>query len=150
MSKITITGFKGLEENLKKLHKAHAKNVLRKTLREAGKPVAEAAAANAPHDTGALEASITVSTKLTRSQRRLEKKLDGKHAAEMFIGAGSAKAHLVEFGTEHTAPDPFLSPAWDSMKGQVLEDIKKKSWENTIASLTKRGIAVDLPDSGDE
>lgn len=149
MSKSTITGFAGLEENLKKLHKAHAKNVMRKALREASKPVVEKASSYAPVETGTLSESMKVGPKLNQTQARLQRRAEGRHTVEMFIGPTSPRGVLLEFGTEHTAPDPFLAPAWDSSKDEVLADIKRRLWENTKNSLTKRGIAFEGPE-GDE
>lgn len=149
MAKSTITGFKGLEDNLKKLHKAHAKNVMRKALKEASKPVVEKAAAYAPVETGTLSDSIKSGSRLNKTQGRLQRREVGRHAVDYFIGSSSPRAILSEFGTERHAPDPFLAPAWDSSKDQVLEDLKKRLWANTVSSLTKRGIAVDSPEGGE-
>lgn len=143
-----VHGFKGLEANFKKLRKAHANNIKRKALREAAKPIVDKAASYAPVETGTLSDSIKVGPKLNKTQARLQRRIVGKHGVDMFIGSSSPKAILLEFGTEHHAPDPFLAPAWDSSKGQIVKDIGDRLWANTIASLTKRGIAVDMP--GDE
>lgn len=31
-------------------------------------------------------------------------------------------AHLVEYGTSHSSPKPFLRPAWDHNKGRILRE----------------------------
>jgi HK97 gp10 family phage protein len=138
---VRIEGLKELEAALTELPTANAKAVLRRTLKEAGEPVARAARSLAPKDHGDLAESIDVSPKLSGRQSKLHKK---EAAVEMFIGAGpsAAHAHLQEFGTGpgHVA-QPFMRPAWDQNKAKVLDTIANMTWieiEKTAKRLAKR------------
>jgi HK97 gp10 family phage protein len=137
---VKVEGLKDLERALKGLPSANGKAVLRRTLKEAGEPVAKAARALVPKEQGYLSESIDVSTKLSGRQRSLHKK---ESPVEMFIGPGPDPAgHLQEFGTGpgHQA-QPFLRPAWDQNKAKVLDIIANLTWveiEKTANRLAKR------------
>lgn len=140
--KVHVEGLRDLEKALQQLPKANAKAVLRRTLKEAGEPVAKTARALAPEHMGHLRESIDVSTKLSGRQRKLHKK---ESPVEMFIGPGpDPAAHLQEFGTgPGQQAQPFLRPAWDQHKSQVLDTIANRTWyeiEQTAARLAKRAL----------
>lgn len=128
---VKITGLRELENALRELPKATGKNVLRRVLRKRAEPMADAARSSAPDDpaTGAgdLRSSIAVSTKLSKRQASLHRKMfrDDKAAVEMFVGAGPVpQATQQEFGNINHGPQPFMRPAWDSGKDQILDGIK--------------------------
>ena len=128
---VKITGLRELENALRELPKATGKNVLRRVLRKRAEPMADAARSSAPDDpaTGAgdLRSSIAVSTKLSKRQASLHRKMfrDDKAAVEMFVGAGPVpQATQHEFGNINHGPQPFMRPAWDSGKDQILDGIK--------------------------
>ena len=85
-----------------------------------------------------LRDGIVVGQKLSKRQARLNKAYGrmmangrnaGKMNIEVFGGSTmSPHAHLVEFGTSHSAAKPFMRPAWESTKDQVLDDFKNKLW----------------------
>lgn len=117
-----LEGARELDEALKTLPKATGKNALKRALVRAAEPIAAAAAAMAPRLTGELKASIKVGTVLSSNQRRQHEK---QGDVEVFAGAGPLpQAHLVEFGTAHSAPEPFMRPAWDGGKMRALQSIK--------------------------
>lgn len=129
MAKTTVhvEGLKELDAALAELPKATAKNVMRRALRKAAQPIADQAQSMAPVQTGALQISIGVGTKLTRRQSRLHRKMfkDDKASVEMFVGAGGlAQATQQEFGNENHGPQAFMRPAWDGNKERTLEIIK--------------------------
>ena len=109
-------------------------------MKEAGEPVAKTARALAPEHLGFLRESIDVSTKLSGRQRKLHKK---QSPVEMYIGPGpDPAAHLQEFGTGpgHHA-QPFMRPAWDRHRHEVLDTIANRTWleiEKTANRLAKR------------
>lgn len=123
MSKSSITGMDGLLKNLERLSKPKARKAFRQALRNAGEPLVDAAKAAAPVKTGGLRDSIKMSEKLTPAQSRKHRKA-GRGQFEDFVGSASPLAHLVEFGTEHSAPQPFLGPVWDAMAPRVLESLR--------------------------
>lgn len=124
--KVRVLGLSQLEQGLSELPRATGKNVLRRVLRQRGEPIAERARNLAPVDEGDLKASIGVSTKLSRSQRRKRRK---KAAVEMFVGPGGhPQAITQEFGTFFHPPQPFMRPAWAAEKGSILEDLSGDLW----------------------
>lgn len=123
-----VEGLKEVQTALRQLPDATAKNVMRRVLRKAGQPVADRARELAPVDEGDLRDSIVVSTKLSKAQRQKRRK-SGKNDVEIFVGAGAKPhAHLQEFGTSFHPAKPFLRPAWDQLKRQVLDGIKDDMW----------------------
>ena len=118
-----IEGLKELDLALSELPKATARNVLLRTLKEQGQPVADAEKALAPRLTGKLAMSPSVSTKLTRRQRKASPK---ESPVEVYIGpTAHPKSQQTEFGNAHQAAHPHLRPAWDANVMRVLEGIKK-------------------------
>jgi hypothetical protein len=117
-----LEGLKELDEALKELPKATARNVLLRTLKEQGQPIADAGEANAPRLSGKLADSYTVGTKLSRRQKGLHKK---ESMVEVFVGpTPHPKSVQTEFGNSHQAPHPHLRPAWDGNVMRVLDGIK--------------------------
>ncbi len=137
---VKVEGLADLERALQLLPKANAKAVLRRTLIQAGEPVAKTARALVPREHGYLAESIDVSPKLSGRQSKLHTK---ESPVEMFIGPGpDPAAHLQEFGTGpgHQA-QPFLRPAWDQHQAEVLDTIANLTWieiEKTAARLAKK------------
>ncbi|WP_037437156.1 HK97-gp10 family putative phage morphogenesis protein [Sinorhizobium fredii] len=124
---VKVEGLQDLERALKELPQANAKAVLRRTLKEAGEPIAKTARSLAPKHDMYLSESVDVSTKLSRRQRGLHKKAS---PVEMFIGPGpDPAAHLQEFGSGpgHHA-QPFMRPAWDQNKEKALDTIANLTW----------------------
>lgn len=138
--KVHVEGLKELEQALQRLPKANAKAVLRRTLKEAGEPVAKTARSLAPREMGYLRESIDVSPKLSSRQATMNNR---QSPVEMYIGPGTDPAgHLQEFGTGpgHQA-QPFMRPAWDQHKNEVLDIIANRTWleiEKTAARLAKK------------
>ncbi len=121
-STVRLEGFKELDYALQELPKSIGKSLVRRVLLKAGKTIAEAGAANAPlGPTGNLKASYGVGTKLTRRQRKMNKR---ESPVEVHVGPNDPAAIQTEFGNEHQAAEPHLRPAWDATKNQVLDTIK--------------------------
>lgn len=130
MTKVYIEGLRELDAALGNLTKATAKGVLRRVGLKALQPVADAMKAGAPDDpeTGGndLRSSISVGTKLSPRQARLNRKVEGKAFVEVFAGAGPLpQAHMTEFGSVHNRPVGWARSAWDSNKNQVLDTVAK-------------------------
>jgi HK97 gp10 family phage protein len=94
--------------------KATVKNTMRRGMKEALVPMADAAEANAPLLTGHLRDSITEGTKLTSRQARLEKQRDDKSFVTMFMGPNDPAAVPQEFGTFDQPAQPFMRPAFQA------------------------------------
>lgn len=160
---MTITveteGFAELERNLDRLTKAAGKGVLRRSLKKAAEPMIAIAQAKTPVKSGALAGSITVSTRLAKSQSGSHRRMfqDQRASIEMFLGpsydlgAGGRHAHLVEFGTpahtnggkfagsQHpgTAPQPFMRPAWSQDQKSMLERLSDNLWTEIQKSIAR-------------
>src|SRR5262249_50380428 len=106
-----IEGLSDLLDGLEELNKPTQANVIKRALKDAGEPIAQAAEQMAPRLTGRLKASIDVSTRLSSRQKR------GYHKEsqyEIYAGAGALRqATLQEFGTRYDKPQPYMRPAWD-------------------------------------
>lgn len=142
---VKTEGFKELERALAELPRATAKNVSRRALMRAGQPVADKARELVAVDSGGLRDSIVVSTRTTGKPGASEFAAvmraggtrkeagaamrsaagGGRSVVTVYIGAGQLPhAHLVEFGSINNSPHPYLRPAWDEGKQQVLDDIR--------------------------
>jgi HK97 gp10 family phage protein len=118
-----VEGLKECEEALKALPLATSKNVLRRALTHAAEPVVKSAQQRVEKRTRRLEQSITVGTKLTRRQRKAA--AETKTGVEVYVGAGPLPhAHMLEFGTAHQAPEPFLRPAVDANGKLIIETFR--------------------------
>jgi HK97 gp10 family phage protein len=120
---VKVEGLRELEAALAELPTATGKNVLRRVLKKAGQPIADAGEAYAPRLSGKLAQSYAVSTKLTRRQKRDAR--EGKSSVEVYVGpTPHPKSIQTEFGNAHQAPEPHMRPAWDGNKDRALQIIK--------------------------
>lgn len=131
-----VEGLNELNNTLRQLPKAVARNALRKILIKRAQPFAATMRNLAPDDPNTpsnkdLKGSIGVGIKLSKRQARLHRKesRDDKQFAEVFVGAGKKPhAHLNEFGTVNMSPNPFARPSWEENRGGALEGIKDDFW----------------------
>lgn len=134
---VKIEGLAQLDQALGQLKESTAKNVLRRTGRKALEPMDAAWRARAPHLTGALERSGGVGSKLTRSQRQEHER---ESFVEVFAGPGpNPQGVLQEFGTVHHPPQPFMRPAWEETKDQVLQLVIDNLGGEIMASAKRAG-----------
>lgn len=140
-----LEGWKELEEALDDLTKAAGKGALRRALKTAAEPLADKMRAGAPVLRGNLQRSITVSTRLSKRQDALHRRMfrDDKASVEIFVGpsytlgAGGRHGHLVEFGTYKVDPQPFARPAWDADKLLLLDRLGKECWVEIKKSVAR-------------
>jgi len=146
-SYVRTTGFKELEKTLLELGTKTAQKAGRAAVRQAAKPIQDAARANAPVKDGRLRRSIKtrvdrlrhagfggtqvlsalvyVSEGLGPRPRKTDRQstVKGKLQEARYdyqIGSwANVYGRFVEFGIPGHAPHPFLRPAWDSQGGQV-------------------------------
>ena len=124
-----VEGFSELDAALSDLPKATARNVVKRVLIKIATPIARDFASRVTVLTGRLQRGIGVGTKLSRRQARLARKIEGKSAVEVYVGAAPVKeATLEEFGSEHNAPKPALRPAWDAGKDRALDRLGPEMW----------------------
>ena len=125
---VKIEGLRELDRALGQLPKSTAKAVLRKVLKDAGEPLARSARRLAPKDEYHLYESIDVSTRLNRRQRGLHRKETSPAFQEMFVGTNNPAGVQQEFGNDRHAAQPFMRPAWDAEKMNVLDLISVSLW----------------------
>lgn len=106
------------------------KSALSAVLRAGATPIRKAAKINArkSRDSGLLEKSISLRVKngsarvgpargIRQQVTRTDKRTGRKYTE---IADPNNYSHLVEYGTSHSAPKPFIRPAIDSASGDVL------------------------------
>ncbi|WP_396190310.1 HK97-gp10 family putative phage morphogenesis protein [Flavobacterium sp.] len=164
---VSVSGFRELDMALAELPKATARNVLVRTLRKAGEPIAEEARRHVPVRTGTLRDSISVSARVKNKVGSAEysaamKAGLGKQAAgaalraarraakgqgsfaEAYVGPARGKgviryAHIVEFGSNDTAPQAYMRPAWDARQREALDIIKAELGNEIIKAARRVG-----------
>ena len=137
---VRTTGFKELDAALAQLPKAAAKRTLQRTLLKAGQPIADAAKANAPRDTGELADSIAVSTRIRNNAGRAE------FAAVMRSGGSRSEARGAMIAARKATAGQgsfamtFVGPAKPAMKGKAAKAAAIKRIVMEFGSV-KRNIA---------
>lgn len=114
-----IKGAKEMERLLKELGPQVANKVGDQTVRAGARPIVEEAKRLVPVRTGELRDSITT---------QVSKRNGGDKERVALIGfkrPASSRAHLIEFGTSHSAPHPFLRPAMDAKHREALNEMGK-------------------------
>ena len=125
MTVARLEGGRDLDRALGELPKATARNVLRRVLRKAAQPVDDRMATSAPRETGALQLSVHIGTRLTGRQAR-DARREGKHFSEVHVGTSDPAGMFQEFGTFKEPPQPWARPAWEATKDDALEIIGKE------------------------
>lgn len=129
--KIKVEGFRELERQLSDLvdqvggSRATGKNVLRRVLIKAAKPVEAAAAANAPILSGDLRADVKTGSRLNSRQARQARKA-GKSTVEIHVGTSNPAGIQNEFGNVHQPARPWFRPAWDANSSGSLDIIRNE------------------------
>ena len=134
---VQLEGFKEMAERLKQLGPKVARNTLRRAVSAAAAQVRNQARENAPVDSGTLKRAIAI--------KREKDKQGGPFAATYSVFVRQAKngsagqknvtaygkfdayyARWIEFGTSKMPAQPFLAPAFDSVKEEALKTIGEK------------------------
>jgi HK97 gp10 family phage protein len=165
---LKLTGFKELEAALLKLPAELAKTVEADALREGMKPVRKAsqAIAKGNADTGLLAKSIGLTVR--RVRRKLQNV--NRYTARVGARTGFRKevertstfktssgkvvtrkrkemadptkyAHLVEYGTSHSAAKPFIRTALESAESEIIDGLAKgyeKGMEKIVRKIRSR------------
>jgi hypothetical protein len=136
-------GGRDIERALANLPRGTSKGIARRALRNELRPVKEMAEAFWP---GAGEA-FKISSQLKRGQRPAVR--EARSVTVMNVGSFEPHAHLIEFGTGprytragafrgSVAPQPMLQPAWDMHKGQLLEGLGARLWDEIKKTQARR------------
>jgi HK97 gp10 family phage protein len=128
---VQVTGLKQLEENLKQLQENIAKNALRAVARKAMQIMRDKIAGDAPRRTGALAAGILMTASIRgegvsggnvlvrvglRTSSKATRRKGERSPDDVYYG------RFLEFGTRKMAARPFMRPAFDSTREQVLKE----------------------------
>lgn len=153
--KLKIEGSGDIERALAELPRGTAKGLMRRAMKKALQPVAEAADAS--------PFAIAVTSKLVASQRRDAGTDRGPNLITLYVGpvqsdgSHAPHAHLYEFGTGprfHAETgkyvgvqlaDPFLRPAWDANRDSMLAILRREIWieiEKTLARAARKAAKV--------
>jgi HK97 gp10 family phage protein len=146
VASMSLQGFKDLDALLREMPRQLAGQAVTSGMRKALQPVAAAARAYAP---GSLDTRIRIAPTIKAGQMPQALEKPGKGKRVMFVGATAPHAHLVEFGTGpryHAngkyvgvmPPDPFLRPAWDANKDQVLATLAEVIREEIGKAIGRR------------
>lgn len=135
-----MVGLRALEADLFQLEKhTTRKSVARKVLKNAGGPLADRMNNTAPDDPntpGGLSASHSVSTKLNKSQARQARR--NKSQVEVYVGTNDPAAIQQEYGNINHGPQPYGRQAWDSMRGEILNQIKSDMGDEIVKSAARQ------------
>lgn len=167
---VRIDGLKELDAALAQFTKATARNVLRRTLIKAAKPLVDTASRLAPVDTGELAGSIQASSNIennvgkkefaavmasggttaeARAALRGARRAAGGQGSFAEVHVGPAKAAskknaikriVQEFGSVSQPPQPYMRPAWAQEQNAVLDNIKTEL-RSEIDKTAKRAAA---------
>jgi HK97 gp10 family phage protein len=121
-----ISGLDKLEQKLKGLGPAVATKIGADSLTAGAAPITKAMRRLAPYRTGALRKSIT-SRAVRATGSSLLTRIIG------FKSPGRYISHLLEFGTKHSAPRPFIRPAMDTTHHDVLLKLGQRLWRGIEA-----------------
>lgn len=129
MIEFRVDGFKELESALRKLPQEIAGRVLSAALRKAGEPMAadarQAAPRSANHDpNGHMGDSIKL-----RILRDANSTADVEAAFWLGPDANHWYGGFQEFGTIHKGARPFMRPAFDRHKDEVIDLLGKELWK---------------------
>lgn len=123
---VNVEGLRELDIALSQFTPTKRRAIGRVALDNAGEITAKAARALVPVDTGGLRESIDVAGTLSKAQKSEHTKAAEQ---ERFIGPDNRpQGHLREFGGDGNPPAPYMRPAWDQTKEQVLDRIGDELW----------------------
>ena len=108
-----VTGLEELKANLDRAAKQAVKNYIRRAAKDAAEIWVKAIEENAPHNTGFLAEHIVVVSRYRDADTRLEMQIGP--VKEAFY------ALFAEFGTKFQTAQPFLRPAFEEHKEEVMQ-----------------------------
>jgi HK97 gp10 family phage protein len=129
---VKITGINQLRRTIDRLPAKLKKRAEVPVLRAGAKPIHTAAKRKVPTGTGEspglLKRALGITVKKVKGI--YSARIGARTGYSVKIKSGKKKdpskyIHLVELGTRHSAPRPFIRPAIDSSKGEVLGAMSK-------------------------
>lgn len=144
---IKIEGAKAMEKALRRLPDDLKRSGETAVLRAGAKPINKAAKAKVPSESGLLKKSIGINVKKVRGVRtarvgpRTGRGAVVTRNGRQVFSNPTKYSHLVEYGTSHSAAQPFIRPAVESTKGEVVGAMAtgyRKHLARTAARLRKK------------
>lgn len=138
---ISLNGAQDIWIKMAKVGKAVADKLNKRALNKALKPVVEKAKDLAPVGKDVLPGMLrdSIGSKITvkkgyvrgvagpiRQRVQIGTRKSGKKKGQPIFKDPARYAHLVEFGTSHSAPKPFLRPAWNVAGAEKALDVYTK------------------------
>ena len=115
---VNTKGIEEIQKALKELPNNIQKNVVYGAVRASSSVIAKEAKSNVPVKTGALKESIRV------VRRRSTKDNEVYYSVVPHRKKGGWYGHFVEFGTSHSAPNRFMTKAYEVAGPQALDTMK--------------------------
>lgn len=132
--KFKLEGAAELDKALRTLGPRVATNISGRALRAMAKPIVQRARQLVPVRTGRLRKSIMAKLDRVRGASRTMK-------IGFRRGMGrSSIAHLVEYGTAHSAPQPFMRPSLDEKAHVALSEMGRVLGNGIELEAQKRGF----------
>lgn len=130
MARNFVLGAPEVEALLKKLPERVAQRVTVNALKAGGRVLVKGMKKRAPRKTGKLAASPMVSSaaKATKNQA---------HAVVGFRKPTSRRVHLAEFGTEHSAAQPFIRPTLEQDGEAAIKQIGENMGKGIVREALK-------------
>lgn len=132
-----VEGGPQLASALRSLGKTPGKNILRRVGKKRLEPMADNARSRVAERSGSLKKSITVGTRLSKSQRAARGSYVGggsfrreaKNTVDVYMGPGQhPQAITEEFGTFNQTPSPYMRPAFDQEAQGVISGLSRDIW----------------------
>lgn len=118
MDNIELSGVEELISRLKQIG-ANISELENKALKKAAEPVLQDAIANAPERTGKLKKGLKISGIKNRDGAKyVLVGIDRSDTSKIYYGK------FIEFGTAKMSARPFLEPAYEKNKKEIMEEIK--------------------------
>ena len=136
MFNVALQGENSLMRALDALGQGAARRVMRPAVNAALTPLNKAAKRLCPKDSGNLRRSIGKKVSLPR--RGGDTVWGGVGPRKGYPDDPGMRVHLTEFGTIHSAAQPFLRPALDATSGQCMQILRGKVGEGIEKEVRKQ------------
>lgn len=143
-TQVNIPGAKEMETLLRKLPTKIGERVLTASLRKGAKIIKADAERRVPVKTGAHRADIVVRKVSFRKLNRLRGNTRAASVVIAFKKRSSRTAHLIEFGTSHSAAQPFMRPAVAAKGREAIGAIGKELGKRIEREAVKLASGLQL------
>lgn len=125
-----VHGLAELRRALAELPTAYSRDILKAVMFRRMERMMRVARGMAPVKSGALRNSIFMTDKTPRDERKRS-----RSSVAVYMGTDNAIAPFQEFGTVNHPPSPFMRPAWDGGKNDLVEGLADDIWAEIAARL---------------